>query len=190
MICTFCKTPFERSYRISARRAARPQFCSKACFGLNHAAKSAAALAGNFWSRLKPADERGCREWVGRTYMRYGLIDLEGRPQMAHRVAYRLSTGRNPGKLSVCHTCDNPPCCEPTHLWLGTHKENMLDMSSKGRTNPPSFIGERHPGAKLRPEDVAIIRSSGMSNIDLAKLYSVTPENIRRVRLHQTWRHV
>jgi hypothetical protein len=190
MICTFCKKDFERAYRICAKRAARPQFCSMACYGLHHAEKSAAVFADKFWARLAPANEFGCREWTGRTYMRYGLVDLDGRPQMAHRIAYHLSTGQEPGELSVCHACDNPPCCEPAHLWLGTHKENMVDMAAKGRTNAPSFLGESHPGAKLKRVDITAIRSSGLSNADIAKLYNVTPENIRRIRIRETWKHV
>lgn len=190
MTCAFCKKPFQRTYRISAKRAARPQYCSRACFGRAHAAKSSAAFAEKFWARLKPANERGCRDWSGRTFMRYGLVDLWNRPQMAHRVAYRLATGIDPGPLEVCHTCDNPPCCEPSHLWLGTHKENMLDMAAKGRTNPPIFLGEKHPQARLVAEDVIAIRSSPNSNNDLAAAYGVTVENIRRVRLYQTWAHI
>jgi len=122
--------------------------------------------------------------------MRYGLIDFEGKPQMAHRIAYRLATGRDPGELSVCHECDNPPCCEPSHLWLGTHKENMLDMAAKGRTNPPSFKGEEHPSAKLRPADIVHIRGSLLSISMLAKEFGVTPANIRRIKTRKSWRHI
>lgn len=190
LICTFCKMTFERAYRISAARSARPQFCSKACYGLHHAAKSSAAFADKFWARLKPANDRGCREWSGRTFWRYGLVDLGNKPQMAHRIAYRLATGEDPGELSVCHTCDNPPCCEPTHLWLGTHKENMADRTKKGRTNPPKFSGEKHPAARLTSTDVIAIRQSPESNNSLAARFGVGAANIRRIRLHETWRDV
>ncbi|WP_291869721.1 HNH endonuclease signature motif containing protein [Bradyrhizobium sp.] len=190
MICTFCQKDFQRSYRISAARAARPQFCSKACYGLHHAAKSAAAFAGKFWARLKPANERGCREWSGRTYFRYGLVDLANKPQMAHRVAYYLATGQEPGELDVCHTCDNPPCCTPEHLWLGTHLENMQDRTAKGRSNPPKLRGEAHGQAKLDAAAVRAIRASSERDSKLALQYGVTAANIYRVKARISWRHV
>ncbi len=192
LICPFCNKEFERAYRMNATRAARPQFCSRGCASRDNAAKMNAEFAAKFWARLGPPTiPGGCREWTGRRIRdRYGIVDLGGGPKLAHRVAYHLATGLEPGTLEVCHTCDNPPCCEPSHLWLGTHKENMVDMARKGRTNPPILNGENHPAAKLRAADVSAIRRSGLSNNALANSYGTTPQNIRGIRLHKTWKHV
>lgn len=75
-----------------------------------------------------------CREWPGRKGRNgYGLLTLRGGTLYAHRVVWELVNGPIPEGMEVCHTCDNPPCCNPAHLFLGTHQDNMLDMAQKGR---------------------------------------------------------
>lgn len=100
----------------------------------------------------------GCWEWLGaRTSRGYGSIGHAGRALKAHRLAYELATGRSPGKLFVCHRCDNPPCCNPEHLFLGTAADNMRDMAEKGRAGVVPL--ERHP-LHCRPE----LRAFGSKN--------------------------
>jgi hypothetical protein len=190
--CAHCGIHFIRPYRMNITRASRRQFCSKECNGKYCSDKARERFSDRFWARVKPANERGCREWSGRKHIRngYGVIDLDGRPQLAHRIAYTLATGRDPGDLSICHTCDNPPCCEPSHLWAGTHQENMDDMAQKGRANAPVFIGEKHPRAKLSEEEIRDIRGSLLSDKILASDYGVTTENIRRIKTRKSWRHI
>lgn len=86
-----------------------------------------------FWSRVALPNENGCREWAGgRNTFGYGIVASNGRPR-AHRLAWELTFGPIPEGLFVCHHCDNPPCCEPLHLFLGTQKDNVQDAVAKGR---------------------------------------------------------
>lgn len=64
---------------------------------------------------------------------RYSMVRHQGKPTNAHRVAYLLARGEITNGLEVCHSCDNTRCINPAHLFLGTHKQNMVDMSAKGR---------------------------------------------------------
>ena len=78
----------------------------------------------------------GCLEWTGAKHRQgYGHIRVEGKVTFTHRLAWQLSFGAIPSNLFVCHSCDNPPCCNVAHLWLGTNLENQRDMHSKGRGN-------------------------------------------------------
>lgn len=81
-----------------------------------------------------------CWPWTGSRFRQgYGQFHIHGcNPVKAHRVAYFVSAGQDPGDLCVCHRCDNPPCCNPAHLFLGTIADNNADRDSKGRTVYPN----------------------------------------------------
>lgn len=115
-------------------------------------------VAERFWIKVRKSD--GCWEWTAnRTRQGYGMFRVNAEKHTtAHRVAWELSNGRDaPAGMVVCHTCDNPPCCNPSHLFLGTYQENADDMKRKGRQAPPQ--GERCTWRKLTEEDVAGIRA-------------------------------
>lgn len=81
-----------------------------------------------------PANDRGCIEWLGsRDENGYGRVHCGGTPRLAHRVAWELENGPIPSGLCVLHGCDNPPCINPSHMFLGTQADNMRDMVKKGR---------------------------------------------------------
>lgn len=92
-----------------------------------------------FWSRVKRGGPDECWEWMGsRLPTGYGhfyhrISEKKYTTRYAHRTAYELTNGAIPQGMHVCHTCDNPACCNPTHLWVGTHKDNMHDRNRKGR---------------------------------------------------------
>jgi hypothetical protein len=87
------------------------------------------------WDSLDTAggDTRRCWEWRGARSRGYGVLVIDGRTKGAHRVVYELLVGPIPEGMYVCHHCDNPPCCNPAHLFLGTAEDNTDDMVSKGR---------------------------------------------------------
>src|SRR5947207_2239107 len=90
--------------------------------------------AARFWDKVNVIGNNDCWEWrAGRNPQGYGLFWLEGRQQPASRVAWLASAGRIPETEWVLHRCDNPPCCNPAHLFLGTAKMNTQDMIAKGR---------------------------------------------------------
>lgn len=95
-----------------------------------------------FWSRIDVRGPEDCWLWTGaRTSDRYGILATRavrgsGRIAwtMAHRLSWELANALPvPDEFEVCHACDNPPCLNPSHLWIGTHQDNMRDASNKGR---------------------------------------------------------
>lgn len=89
-----------------------------------------------FWSRIKRTGEswESCWEWQGKRLPRgYGRLSRYGEQVYAHRYAYEVTWGPIPEGLHVCHSCDNPACVNPHHLWLGTASDNMRDCVAKGR---------------------------------------------------------
>ena len=121
----------------------------------------------------------------------YGRFSRPGREgtQLASRIAYELTFGQiNDERMFVCHKCDNPPCCNPSHLFLGTAKDNMADAAAKGRTNRVARVfGESHPQAKLTPELAVLVYHSKLPDKVLAQKYGVTAAAIYNVKHGKAW---
>ena len=95
--------------------------------------RCAKTFVARFWAKIEKC-ENGCWEWTGvRNWMGYGRVSRAGRITSAHRIAYELSVAAIPDGLSVLHRCDNPPCCNPDHLFVGTVRDNAKDAVAKGR---------------------------------------------------------
>lgn len=185
-VCATCGKTFER-YNMNATRAARPQFCRRKCQAV-HAAKLAdERREARFWSKVDKSGE--CWAWTGyRTPLGYGKFQYSnGRPMLAHRYAYFLENGEWP-KNFACHKCDNPWCVRPTHLFDGTHKENMEDCARKGRTSRThTKRGEESSQSRLTAEQVKLIRSSGAPATVLAAQFGVSKTAIYLVRNGKNW---
>lgn len=143
-----------------------------------------------FWARVGPPGPGGCREWVERRDEDgYGRLRWNGRAEEgAHRVAWMLTRGPIPDGLQVCHHCDNEPCCEPTHLFLGTHQDNHRDMVEKRR----HVFGEGHPMAKLTETEVERIRHlyaiDGITQADLALVFGIGQTTIHKIVSGLNWK--
>lgn len=135
-----------------------------------------------------------CWRWNGATTPEgYGKIgQSHSSTQLrAHRVSWGLHNGDIPAGKEVLHFCDNPNCTRPDHLFLGTQRDNVLDMDRKGRRKMPR--GEDHGRAKLTEQEVAEIRimaSLGAKQRDIAKQFGVARSLVGRIVLQQAWAHL
>jgi len=134
-----------------------------------------------------------CHVWTGsKTPDGYGNFHLDGKLEKAHRYAYRLAHGKFEEVWFVCHTCDNPSCVNPDHLFLGTQTHNMRDMISKGRQN--STAGSRNGRAKLDENAIRKVRqfhkSGEMTTRELAREFGTGQTTIAEIVANKTWRHV
>lgn len=142
-----------------------------------------------FWSRVEPLmDDRGCWVWIGCLSVDgYGKFKRNKKTLGAHRYAYALAKG-DPSGMLVCHSCDNPSCVNPGHLFLGTPSDNMQDMLQKGREN--RVKGSDHGSAKLKAADVEFIRNSSLSLKQLADILSVNFSTVGKIRRRERWNHI
>jgi hypothetical protein len=151
------------------------------------------ALEGRFWERIQVTG-KGCWEWQGwKAGKGYGGINYQGRKMYAHRLAWILRRGEIPTGLQVLHHCDNPPCINPDHLFLGTNTDNVHDCIAKGRKVVGDVRGEKNPKAVLSPVDVLRIRrlyDSGWKHEQIANAFCAPINAVRKAALRQTWRHI
>jgi hypothetical protein len=139
--------------------------------------------------KVERIPEGGCWVWMGTTTVRgYGQLISNNRKHYAHRASYEAFIGEIPKGMHVCHACDNVYCVNPSHLFLGTQKQNLQDMAKKGR----STRGERNPMAKLSKEDVEDIKylfTAGNSDSEISKEFGVCRQTINNIRNGKVWNH-
>lgn len=137
-----------------------------------------------------------CHTWTGaRGGFRgqYGVLTINAERWYAHRAAWVIVHGQIPDGLCVLHRCDNPPCVNPEHLFLGTNADNTNDMVVKGRARGGGLVGEMHGRSKLTESAVREIRerySSGEPQRKLAAEFGVCKSVLARAVHGQTWKCV
>lgn len=116
----------------------------------------------------------------------YGRIVIGGRHFLLHRLSWIFANGPIPAGMFVCHRCDNPPCINPEHLFLGTHADNLRDASRKGRMHP----GERHGMHRLTERDVLETRrllAEGVRGTVIAAKFGISKNTVYHVKKGRTW---
>lgn len=150
----------------------------------------ARGLIDRFNSFVSKHHAQGCWDWVGNKHKQgYGKISFMGKATLAHRISYELFVGPIPKKMMVCHTCDNPSCVNPDHLFTGRAIDNMHDKINKGRHKGASK-GEDHHNSKLTDSDIQMIRESEKTQYELAQELGVSQSHICQIRRYQRWQHV
>lgn len=172
-------------------------------------------LIERFWRYVDKSAGDGCWLWTGAKNKGYGLFHA---PHTVRATRYAAIIAGMPitNALIVMHICDNPTCVNPSHLRLGTHKDNSDDKIRKQRhahgnthgsrtmphrrpfgetngrhTNPEATArGERHGSAKLTTEDIVAIRNSPMSTRELGRIYGVSAMHVSDIKRRKKWAHV
>lgn len=150
-------------------------------------------LAERFWRKVARGGPDECWPWQAckqaNGYGRFAVSD--GRPQInqyAHRIAWELTNG-SPGDLYVLHRCDNPPCCNPAHLFLGTQADNAHDRDRKGRHN--CGRGSKSGRAKLSEaavDEIRALRKAGWTLRAIGARFGVVQTTVGDVLRGETWR--
>lgn len=146
------------------------------------------SLEQMFWNRIRKT--RGCWYWTGTVSKGrkggYGMLWTGRAYTPAHRFSWEITSRMMVApKLEVCHHCDNRPCVNPEHLFVGTHKENHQDAARKGRRS-----GTLNPNVKLTMERVRSIRrlrAEGMTCAGIAVRYGVTRQQVDRICKGECW---
>jgi HNH endonuclease len=143
-----------------------------------------------FWKKVVKSDD--CWEWTGYLDIGgYGRLNRGRKVISAHRYSWILENGPIPDDLCVLHKCDNRKCVNPSHLFLGTRVDNIMDMVAKGRHVPSSVNGFYHANCKVSREDVSTIfkmRECGTTYKEIGEALSISAATAHRIATQPQWR--
>jgi hypothetical protein len=147
------------------------------------------SLEVRFWSKVKKAGPDDCWMWTGSVWhVGYGTIWRDRKQAYAHRTAYELAHGAIPDGMCVCHRCDVKLCVNPAHLFLGTSRENFLDMVDKRRNARGEMLRQKLTAQKVRAMRAAY--AMGASQSALAREYNVNQSCVSRTVRGKHWAHI
>lgn len=168
--CQHCQTSFKCTPRQV--KLGWGKYCCLSCARMRQPRarrnQSIEQIRELFMSHVSKVDS-GCWEWIGSYNRGYGKMTY-GKEQYAHRVSFLLFVGQI-GHFDVLHRCDNPACVNPTHLFLGTHQDNMEDSACKERMH-----------IKLTADEVRAIRNDPRSHNAIAKHYNLNQSTVSRIK--------
>jgi len=145
----------------------------------------------SFWSKVAiTADDNKCWLWLGAAGI-YGYKRWNGKQERAHRIAWMLPDYVIPDGMEIMHSCDNPLCCNPKHLSVGTRKDNADDREQKGRGKQPK--GEEHWNCKLTEVEAIQIRhrlANGEKRSQLAKEYGLHYNTVKEISQGKLWAYL
>lgn len=179
-ICIHCKNQYFNKDRKST-------YCSLRCF---HAVRSirsglAASIKARHDNHVKVTP--GCWLWTGlKTAAGYGRMGSMGEMRLAHRISYELYVGIIPDGLFVLHKCDNPPCVNPHHLFLGTAKVNAQDKVQKGREPR----GESHSNSKFTESQIRAMFEDRRPYKEIVAEYGISKPHLCGLKKGKFWRHL
>lgn len=163
-ICLYCQSV------INLPKAGQ-FYCSDAC---------------RFWDKVEKRGPNDCWEWTAaKDRQGYGHFRYKGDLINAHRLVWLFTHGPIPKNLCALHHCDNEGCCNPSHLFLGTHRDNMLDMVKKGRHH-----NKFQQLTEQQVKEIKIELTEGTFHRSIAKKYGVVRETITAINRHKSWSHV
>lgn len=147
-------------------------------------------VIARFWIKVDTSGE--CWVWTASTQRRgYGQLEIKYKPVIASRVSWQIHYGDIPDGLFVLHSCDNPPCVRPEHLFLGTAADNARDMDTKQRRVNVPHYGENHGMAKLTENQVSEIRqriAAGEMQKDIAADFKISRATVSAINKRRLWR--
>ena len=185
LICKHCSKPFQ-TY------VATRTYCSHPCYA---SAKQSKPIELRFWKRVSKAGTDDCWLWTGATHQYgYGRMGTgkrgEWKATEAHRVSWEIHFGPIPDGMHVCHSCDNPPCVNPAHLFLGTNNDNRQDSVKKNRHTGNGKSGHPQLTAELAKQIRNDYASGDHSYRTLAKKYTVSLSAIKAVIRRHTYKSI
>lgn len=135
-------------------------------------------------SKVYKNEHSGCWEWQGsKNNEGYGQVSYQGKIHLVHRLTYELIIGRIESDMYVCHKCDNPKCCNPAHLFIGTPRDNQIDCRLKNR-NPTSKINYNN-ALKIKR-----LFNDGYSRKEISQQYSISYQQVCRIINGKYWNYV
>lgn len=140
-----------------------------------------------FWSKVDQGKDEDCWNWNGLFNRAHRnarpCFKVAGKNYYAARIAWSIHHGKDPGDKIICHTCQNPLCMNPAHLYAGTHQDNVLDKFADGY----SQSGSLNANSKLNDSDIFEIRESNKSQLELSRIHNVSRSHISRIQRYECW---
>ena len=150
-----------------------------------------------FWSRVLKRGLDDCWEWQGAKQHRgHGHLRYQKRLVKAHRLAYELTYGSIEEGVFICHKCNNPPCCNPKHLYAGSPKTNVDDSIKAGTftRNSIGAEGEKNPNNKLTKKEIKEIRKmleeTDLYQWQIAEIFNCSQSNVSDIKRNRIWKEV